>query len=294
MDSITVELVDAFIDGDAGGNVAGVVFDGGAELSPAQRQEVARQVAVSETAFVLPALEADYKLEFYTPTRPIPHCGHATVGTFARLAETGRLSREQVVNETVDGPRRIRVAGARAFLEQVPAQLTRLDESTTREILESLGIGTEHLLPDGGPFLGFNGNGSIQIGIADTGVLRSLRPDMERIKTLTNRFAAVCYYVFSPNSVVQGRDATARMFGPGYGIPEESATGMAAGPLACWLESKSDRQRPEFTIEQGHFMTPASPSLIFAQPERTGGTLSAMWIGGRARARGTRRLAVKM
>ena len=84
------------------------------------------------------------------------------------------------------------------------------------------------------------------------------------------------------------------MFGPAYGIPEESATGMAAGPLACWLESKSDGRRAEFTIEQGHFMTPASPSLIFAQPERTDGTLSAMWIGGHAKVRGTRQIPVKL
>jgi PhzF family phenazine biosynthesis protein len=292
MKMVTIELVDAFIDAGAGGNAAGIVFEGAAALSATQRQEVARQVAVSETAFVLPGQKADYELEFYTPTRPIPHCGHATVGTFARLAEIGRLPRQAVVNETVDGPRRIRIEDTRAFLEQVPAQLTKLDDSTSREVLQSLGISKQQLLPDGGPFFAHNGNGSIQVGITETEVLRTLRPNMDLIKSITSRFEAVCYYAFTPNSVVPGRDATARMFGPAYGIPEEAATGMAAGPLACWLESKSDRQRREFTIEQGHFMTPASPSLIFAQPERTGITLSAMWIGGSARVRGIRCIAL--
>jgi PhzF family phenazine biosynthesis protein len=101
MRMVTVELVDAFIDGAAGGNVAGIVFEGAAQLSTAQRQEIARRIAVSETAFVLPSATADYKLEFYTPTRPIPHCGHATVGTFVRLAQTGRLEGKEVVNETI-------------------------------------------------------------------------------------------------------------------------------------------------------------------------------------------------
>lgn len=289
---VTVELVDAFIDDGTGGNVAGIVFEGAVALSTAQRQEIARQIAVSETAFVLPSETADYKLEFYTPTRPIPHCGHATVGTFARLAETGRLEGKEVVNETVDGPRRIRIQDGRAFLEQVPARLTRLDDPTTRQVLESLGIVQEQLLPDGGPFLADNGNRSIQIGLADTGVLRSIRPDMDRVRHITNRLDAVCYYAFSLTSVIPGRDATARMFGPAYGIPEESATGMAAGPLACWLDAKTEGRRNAFSIEQGHMMSPASPSLIIAQPERSGRTLTAMWIGGRARMRETRRFSI--
>ena len=289
---ITVELVDAFTDGGVGGNVAGVVSEGAAALSPAQRQQIAHQVGVSETAFVLPSETADYKLEFYTPTRAIPHCGHATVGTFARLAALGRLQGAELVNETVDGPRRIRLQDGRAFLEQVPARLTRLDESTTREILESLGISKAHLLANGGPFLADNGNRSILLGLVDTNVLRSIRPDLDRVLDISNRFDAVCYYVFSLSSVAPGRDATARMFGPAYGIPEESATGMAAGPLACWLDANTAGSRDGFRIEQGHLMSPASPSLIIARPERSGGTLSSMWVGGSAQLRGMRRVSL--
>ena len=292
MRTVTVELVDAFTDEGRGGNPAGIVFEGAADLSPAQRQEVARQVAVSETAFVLPSDSADYKLEFYTPTRPIPHCGHATVGTFVRLAENGLLPRDEVVNETVDGPRRIRIRESRAFLEQVPAQATRLDESIRQDILASLGIASEQLMPGFSPFLANNGNRSIQIGIAATSVLRSLRPDMQRIRDITNRFDAVCYYVSSLSSVVSGRDATARMFGPAYGIPEEAATGMASGPLACWLDARAGGQRGEFMIEQGHLMSPASPSLILARPEHTDGKLTSMWVGGSARVKDVRHFRV--
>ena len=292
MRTVTVELVEAFVDGGAGGNVAGMVVEGAIDLSPTQRQEIAGRVAVSETAFVLPSATADYKLEFYTPTRPIPHCGHATVGTFARLAESGRLPRVEVVNETVDGPRRIHIEGTRAFLEQVPAELTRLDKPTTLEVLDSLGITMGQLLPDGAPFLANNGNRSILIGISDLDVLRSLRPDMARIEAITNRLQSVCYYAFSLKSVAGGRDASARMFGPAYGIQEESATGMAAGPLACWLDSKGGGQRREFKLEQGYLMSPASPSLILAKPERSGSQLAAMWIGGSARVRGVRQIQV--
>jgi PhzF family phenazine biosynthesis protein len=292
MREVAVEIVDAFVDGQTGGNAAGIVFDGAADLSAAQRQEVARQIAVSETAFVLRSGK-DFKLEFYTPTRAIPHCGHATVGTFARLAALGRLNDREVINETVDGPRRIRIESESAFMEQVPAKLTRFDEVTTLDVLASLAIGTARLHPDGGPFLADNGNRSIQIGVADQEVLRSLKPNLESISDITNRFDAVCYYVFATEAVVPGRDATARMFGPAYGIPEESATGMAAGPLALWLDARSGGRRETFAIEQGQMMTPASPSLIIARPQRAGAALSAMWIGGSARARGVRRVRIQ-
>jgi PhzF family phenazine biosynthesis protein len=292
MPKILIELVDAFVDHGAGGNIAGVVFEGAADLSPEQRQDVARQVAMSEIAFALPSASADFKLEFYTPTRLIPHCGHATVGIFARLAEACRFKSADVINETVDGPRRIRIEGGRAFLEQVPARFEGLGEAMTGEIVASLGIDRAQLRPDGGPFMADNGNKLILIGVASGEVLSSLRPDMDSIRGITNRFDAVCYYVFALDTVVPGRDATGHIFGPAYGIPEESATGMAAGPLACWLDVGTARQRRSFTIEQGQFMDPPSPSVILARPQRSGDWLAAMWIGGSAKARGVRQVAV--
>ncbi|MEI9908479.1 MAG: PhzF family phenazine biosynthesis protein [Bacteroidota bacterium] len=57
------------------------------------------------------------------------------------------------------------------------------------------------------------------------------------------------------------------MFGPYYGIPEESATGMAAGPLACYLHDKLGQGKKHFLIEQGYFMQHPSPSLLIADLE---------------------------
>lgn len=77
---IEVRIVNAFIDGPAGGNPAGVVVDANA-LTAAQKLKVARQVGLSETAFVSASDTASIKLEFFTPTRQIAHCGHATIAT---------------------------------------------------------------------------------------------------------------------------------------------------------------------------------------------------------------------
>ncbi len=70
------------------------------------------------------------------------------------------------------------------------------------------------------------------------------------------------YYVFCTETSSPIRDATTRMFAPGYGIEEEAATGMAAGPLACYLFDILEIKKDRMLIEQGWFMEQPSPSLI--------------------------------
>jgi PhzF family phenazine biosynthesis protein len=67
---VSVEIVNAFIDGDIGGNPAGVVLDANA-LTPQQKLQVAQKVGLSETAFVSRSDVATIKLEFFTPVQQI-------------------------------------------------------------------------------------------------------------------------------------------------------------------------------------------------------------------------------
>ena len=112
---LEVPIVNAFVDQGVGGNPAGVVLDAEA-LDSAQKLAIAAAVGVSETAFVSPSSLADFKLEFFTPTRQIAHCGHATIATFSFLRQTGRLDRDATSKETIDGRREIRMRGEAAFM----------------------------------------------------------------------------------------------------------------------------------------------------------------------------------
>lgn len=81
--------------------------------------------------------------------------------------------------------------------------------------------------------------------------------------------------------MIAGRDATARMFGPFYGIPEESGTGMAAGPLACYLYDKMGLRKKQFLIEQGWFMQTPSPSLIHVDLDIPDNKITRLMAGGK-------------
>jgi len=78
---VTVNIINAFGDNADGGNPAGVVLDADT-LTDSQKLTIAKKVDLSETAFVSKSLQADYKLDFFTPTRQIAHCGHATIAVF--------------------------------------------------------------------------------------------------------------------------------------------------------------------------------------------------------------------
>jgi predicted PhzF superfamily epimerase YddE/YHI9 len=78
------------------------------------------------------------------------------------------------------------------------------------------------------------------------------------------------------------------MFAPRFGIPEESGTGMAAGPLACLLHKELRLQQTQLDIEQGWLMSPASPSVITVKLDLHGGHINSLLAGGRARIAQTR------
>ena len=88
------------------------------------------------------------------------------------------------------------------------------------------------------------------------------------------------YYVFTTDDNATNKDATTRMFAPRYAIEEESATGMAAGPLACVLHDHLHIEKYTFQIEQGVFMEPASPSLITVELSVEGGEIQNLMAGG--------------
>jgi predicted PhzF superfamily epimerase YddE/YHI9 len=72
------------------------------------------------------------------------------------------------------------------------------------------------------------------------------------------------------------------MFAPRFGITEESATGTAAGPLACFLYGRMGIKDREIILEQGQLMQPPSPSIIKAMLDIDEGRISRLMAGGKA------------
>ncbi|MCC6412320.1 MAG: PhzF family phenazine biosynthesis protein [Saprospiraceae bacterium] len=273
-----VHIIRAFADAGMGGNPAGVVLDAD-HLTNEQKQYIAAQVGLSETAFVSTSKVADIKLEFFTPNRQIAHCGHATVATFAYLNQIGRITKKQATKETIDGLRSIFLTGDRVFMEQLAPRYTNLDHERLT-VLQALGLASGDLLSEAPVTRVDTGNAFAIVPVVHPEVLQRIRPDMGVMEALSERHDLIGLYVFTQGSMLPGRDVTTRMFAPRYGIPEESATGMAAGQLGCYLHDVLKFPQQRFLIEQGHFMAEPSPSLIQTDVTLDFGKITSVMAGG--------------
>lgn len=292
--TLEVPVVFAFTDGKRGGNPAGVVVNAD-DYSRDDMQQIAAAVGLSETAFVTRSPLADFKLQFFTPTQQIAHCGHATIATFSYLQQTGRLKKTETSKETIDGLRDIRMEGDQAYMEQLAPTYSALSPQIFADALDALGITESDLLDQAAPCVVNTGNSFLVLGLKDADLVKRLEVDQARIERISETLDLIGFYVFSMSSQLAGRDAGARMFAPRYGIEEESATGMAAGPLACYLYDKLAVRHREFYIEQGHWMPDASPSLINVRLTLSDdGRIKSLYAGGRAEVGETKRIDLQL
>ncbi len=276
---VDLYLVQAFTDNPDGGNSAGVVLDGD-RFNDKEKQAIAAKAGYSETAFVNKSDQADFRLDFFTPTRPIPYCGHATVGAVALLQQEGIVNADEVTNESPDGLMKIRLDDGRVFMQQQPPIFDALSDLQIAALYDSLGLTTGAMLDGVMPEIISTGVRFAVIGVDNEDYLRRIRPELRTIANISESHKLIGYYVYATD--VDGFDATARMFAPAYGINEESATGMAAGPLGCQLHKRRGVAPDNIRIEQGRFMLTPSLSELTVRLQIDGENIIGVSVGGPA------------
>src|SRR5258705_5651032 len=91
--TLRITQVDAFTNRPFAGNPAAVcILSRPAE--PAWMLDVAREMNLAETAFLVPN-NGDYDLRWFTPTVEVDLCGHATLASAHVLWEEGHLKRSE-------------------------------------------------------------------------------------------------------------------------------------------------------------------------------------------------------
>jgi trans-2,3-dihydro-3-hydroxyanthranilate isomerase len=246
-------IVDVFTRTPLEGNQLGVFTDARG-IDDATMQRLARELNFAETVFVLPAEQAgDARVRIFTPAHELPFAGHPVLGSAVVVG--GALRRDAVTLETGAGPitlelkRDERRAVTGVMRQPVP---TWASYERERELLEALGA-ERSLLPveayENGPLHAY-------VMLESGDAVAALRPDMRALE----RLGRVCVNCFA----AAGDHFKTRMFAPGEGVPEDAATGSAAGPLAVHL-SRHGWIRFGEEIEIHHGAEIARPSVLFAR-----------------------------
>lgn len=232
-----VYVVDAFTRVALEGNPAGVV-PLARGLSEAQMLAVAREMNLSETAFVLPSAEADLRLRFFTPTQEVPLCGHALVASLILLHELGEvhLSGDAVRLrvETAAGVLAADLARDAGGVRVDTTQATpafRPFERPVDDLLGILGASADDLRADLPVELSSTGLWDVMVPLAGADAFDGLMPDCRALAALSREVGAVGVYAF----VDEGDGLRCRSFAPAVGVDEDPASGTSAGALGAYL-----------------------------------------------------------
>jgi trans-2,3-dihydro-3-hydroxyanthranilate isomerase len=187
-------------------------------------QRLAREVNFSETTFVYPP-EGDghVRVRIFTPAAEVPFAGHPCLGTAFVLATPLQLV--DIVLETGSGNVLVRLEreGARIIfgrMEQPLPTIAPFDGAD--ELQEVLGIRSQ--LP---VEIYDNGLPNVYVALDSVDAVAALQPDFQQLA----EFGPIGVNCFAGS----GLRWKTRMFAPGLGVPEDPATGSAAGPLAYHL-----------------------------------------------------------
>jgi trans-2,3-dihydro-3-hydroxyanthranilate isomerase len=264
-------LVDVFTDTPLAGNAL-AVFTDGREVETEQMQRLARETNLSETVFVLPA-ESDghARIRIFTPVAEIPFAGHPTLGTAFVLAAPLQLTeiRLETGNGTV--PVSLEREGARITFGWMSQPLPSVEPyAGKRELLEALGVEKSELPVE----VYDNGLRHVYVTLSSEEAVAALRPDMGKLADLPAVMGVNCI-------AGSGRRWKTRMFAPAGGVPEDPATGSAAGPLALHVARHGlTSYGEEIEISQGAEI--GRPSTLHARVDGSSEQLERVAVGGSA------------
>ena len=221
---IAVTQVDAFTDQPFAGNPAAVCLLQHPR-SVEWMQCVAREMNLSETAFLVPSIDG-FDLRWFTPAIEVDLCGHATLASAHVLWEQGHLPQDKIARfHTRSGVLSAMKKGAWIDLD-FPA--TPAKPVARIEVLESA-LGAKPIFTGQSKF-------DYLVELSSEEELRALKPDFAALRRLTVRGLIVTSRSSRPEY-----DFVSRFFAPAAGIDEDPVTGSAHCCLGPYWKEKLNR-----------------------------------------------------
>jgi trans-2,3-dihydro-3-hydroxyanthranilate isomerase len=262
-------VADVFTDTPLAGNPV-AVFTDARELEDEEMQRLARELNLSETVFVLsPEAGGHARIRIFTPELEMQFAGHPTLGTAFILAQPMQLV--EIRLETGAGIVAVTLEreGPKITFGRMQQPVPTWEAWPEPEaLLEAIGVERSELPVE----VYDNGAQHVYVALASEDEVARLGPNLSGLDLPpalgTNCFAG------------SGSRWKTRMFGLG-GIPEDPATGSAAGPLAVHLARHGKvAWGEEIEISQGAEI--GRPSTLYACAEGSGDAIERVEVGGSA------------
>ena len=228
------------------GNPAGVVLDA-AGLSDRQMRNIAREINVSETTFILPptSREAAVRFRWFTPTQEVSMCGHATLAGMKALLDAGRYHAlldepgSLLPIETKGGLLKIRLerlhqtSGQPLFwLEMIEPTLTAVQPEPA---LWGKLLGVDRAMFDTALPPMRTQDGDLLVSVQSFQALWAACPDRVALAEYCSGKKIRGFCLATVDTPDRNVDVQSRFFAPVVGIDEDPVTGSVHGPLGVYL-----------------------------------------------------------
>jgi trans-2,3-dihydro-3-hydroxyanthranilate isomerase len=247
-----IRVVDVFTSKPLAGNQLAVVLDGRG-ISSGDMQRIAREMNLAETTFVLPPDNPAHaaKVRIFTPFMELPFAGHPTVGTAWVLANEGLVADAGAEFTLEEGVGPVVVRRDRGddvvWMTHPPVAFGRVFPHASVAI--TIGIKESDIVGDIPAQLASTGNPFLFVALQNAAAVDRATPDPARVRKLLKSTKAHGVFLFA---VVGPERLYSRMFAED--VPEDPATGSAAGPLGAFVVKYGIVQRAatvDIESEQG-------------------------------------------
>ena len=279
--------IDAFTDHAFGGNPCAVFFEAD-DLDGPTMLAIAREMNLSESAFVRRSAVADFGARYFTPAEEIPMAGHPTIATVFALVESGRLAlngaHTAISLELPVGPLPIDIYAApdgrveRIVMSQKKPQF--LDILKANEVMPVFGLSEDDILPGQPLQIVSTGTPQLMVPLRKQAALRRVQVDHAAYYRLREQAGFFSPHLFC----LQGITEAGRTFARHFGVPpdtfEDPFTGSATGGMAAYLWRYGLIDEPTFIAEQGHWMN--RPGQAFVEVVGPPDAIETVKVGGNA------------
>lgn len=278
--------VDAFTTQALNGNPCAVIFETD-DFSDELMLALAREMNLSETAFVRRSHVADFGVRYFTPAEEIPLAGHPTIATTFALIASGHLplsgDHTTISLELQKGPITVETEAEQGRVRQIvmtqrkPIFLKQYDPA---EVLPLFGLSVEDALPGAPVQTVSTGTPQLMVPLRNQDALRKARVQGNEFAAFRASADFFSPHLFCLGGATSQGQTFARHFGTPPDTQEDPATGSATGGMAAYLWHYGLIDQPIFVAEQGHWMQ--RPSTLYVEVVGPRNAIETVKVGGGA------------
>lgn len=282
MGQLRYYTVDVFAENRYEGNQLAVFVDAGG-LSTQEMQNITREMNYSETTFILSNEERDggFDVRIFTPGEEVPFAGHPTLGSAYVIREfILKQPVEKVVLNLKAGqiPVIFGADGMQWMKQNQPVYGQVYDKA---EMAGVLGLAVEDL-DDRFPVQRVStGLPSVLVPLRGLAEVKKAKTQRDAYDAFMGKYGNHTIMLFSPETYKAENQLNARAFCDCVGVPEDPATGSAAGNLSAYLVKHRyfGSASIDLRMEQGYEI--GRPSLLHLRASELADGTVDIRVGGR-------------